>query len=76
MIKQHIKTTHQVNVDKYGSMFAYETTPRALIFRRDQDKVTDMDALYKLMRSVHGINYNLSISKNRHNLLYFKMTLF
>lgn len=40
----------QVNVDKYGSMFAYETTPRALIFRRDQDKVTDMDALYKLMR--------------------------
>lgn len=40
----------QVNVDKYGSMFAYETTPRALIFRRDQDKVLDMDGLYKLMR--------------------------
>jgi len=40
----------QENVDKYGAMFAYESTPRALIFKRDQGRVVDMDSLYQLMR--------------------------
>ena len=40
----------QVAVDKYGPMFAYDTTPRALIFERDQNKVVDMKSLYDLMR--------------------------
>ncbi|CAG2104670.1 unnamed protein product [Medioppia subpectinata] len=35
---------------KYGDFFSYEKTARALIFRRDQNKVTDLDSLYKLMR--------------------------
>jgi len=38
------------NVKKYGDWFTYEKNPRALIFRRDQDTVVDMDSLQKLMR--------------------------
>ena len=37
-------------VDKFGDVFSYDRNPRALIFRRDVDKVTDMDSLYKMMR--------------------------
>lgn len=40
----------QESVDKYGPMFAYSTTPRALIFKRDQAKVVDLKTLYELMR--------------------------
>ena len=37
-------------VDKFGDVFSYDKNPRALIFKRDANKVTDMDSLYKLMR--------------------------
>jgi len=35
---------------KYGDFFDYNKTARALIFRRDQNKVKDLSSLYKLMR--------------------------
>ncbi|ETN71256.1 lysophospholipase [Necator americanus] len=38
-------------VKKYGDWFSYEKTPRALIFRRDHDDVTDMNSMIRLMRS-------------------------
>ena len=44
------KSGCQVAVDKYGPMFAYDSTPRAQIFRRDHHKVQDMKGLYDLMR--------------------------
>ncbi|KAG8181373.1 hypothetical protein JTE90_008842 [Oedothorax gibbosus] len=37
-------------VKKYGDFFTYEKAPRALIFKRDHDKVTDVQSLIKLMR--------------------------
>ncbi|ELU15812.1 hypothetical protein CAPTEDRAFT_183314 [Capitella teleta] len=37
-------------VAKYGDWFSYERTPRALIFKRDHSKVTDMESMTKLMR--------------------------
>jgi hypothetical protein len=37
-------------VEKYGDWFSYEKTPRALIFKRDHGKVTDLDSMMKLMR--------------------------
>jgi len=37
-------------VRKYGDWYTYDKTPRALIFKRDHTKVTDMDSLRKLMR--------------------------
>ena len=37
-------------VEKYGDWFSYENTPRALIFKRDQSTVTDLDSMMKLMR--------------------------
>ncbi|KAK6739681.1 hypothetical protein RB195_008278 [Necator americanus] len=36
-------------VKKYGDWFNYEKTPRALIFRRDHDDVTDMNSMIRLM---------------------------
>ena len=50
LVTRTLPTGCQENVEKYGAMFAYESTPRALIFRRDQGRVVDMDSLYKLMR--------------------------
>ena len=35
---------------KYGSFFDYHDAPRAQIFKRDQEKVVDMQSLVKLMR--------------------------
>ena len=35
---------------KYGSFFSYEYSPRASIFRRDQNKVVDMDSMIRMMR--------------------------
>ena len=40
----------QASVDEYGPMFAYASTPRALMFARDQHKVVDMESLFNLMR--------------------------
>jgi len=40
----------QENVDKHGDWFSYERSPRALIFKRDQGKVVDMESMIKLMR--------------------------
>ena len=40
----------QVFVDKFGDIFSYGNNPRAKIFKRDAQKVVDMDTLYKLMR--------------------------
>ena len=37
-------------VEKYGDWFSYDKTPRALIFKRDQSTVTDLDSMMKLMR--------------------------
>ncbi|KAM6436702.1 phospholipase B-like 1 [Liasis olivaceus] len=37
-------------VQKYGLDFSYEMAPRAKIFRRDQGKVTDMEAMKYIMR--------------------------
>lgn len=36
-------------VDQYGDWFTYDKTPRALIFKRDQSKVVDMDSMIKLV---------------------------
>ena len=38
------------NVKKYGPWFDYHQNPRAQIFKRDQDKVNDLNSLIKLMR--------------------------
>ncbi|VDN99567.1 unnamed protein product [Rodentolepis nana] len=35
---------------EYGDVFSYDRTPRAQIFRRDQEKVTDLPSMYRLMR--------------------------
>nr|CAH0106100.1 unnamed protein product [Daphnia galeata] len=37
-------------VEQYGDWFTYDKTPRALIFNRDQSKVTDMDSMIRMMR--------------------------
>ena len=36
--------------EKYGSWFDYDLNPRSQIFKRDHDKVVDMQTLVKLMR--------------------------
>ncbi|XP_078362141.1 putative phospholipase B-like 2 [Oculina patagonica] len=36
--------------EKYGSWFSYNGAPRAQIFKRDHNKVVDMDSMMKLMR--------------------------
>ena len=36
-------------VEKYGDWFSYDNTPRALIFKRDQSTVTDMDSMIRLV---------------------------
>lgn len=38
-------------MNSYGSFFSHEETPRARIFRRDQESVTDINSMIKLMRS-------------------------
>ncbi|KFM70112.1 putative phospholipase B-like 2, partial [Stegodyphus mimosarum] len=40
----------QINAQKYGDWFTYDRCPRALIFRRDQGKVSDVPSMIKLMR--------------------------
>ena len=37
-------------VKKFGDWFTYDKTPRALIFKRDAVKVTDLDSMTRLMR--------------------------
>ncbi|XP_035209140.1 putative phospholipase B-like 2 isoform X2 [Stegodyphus dumicola] len=39
-----------INQLKYGDSVSYEKAPRALIFRRDQGKVSDVSSMTKLMR--------------------------
>ena len=39
-------------VAKYGDWFTYERTPRALIFKRDHNKVKDVDTMTSLMRYI------------------------
>ncbi|XP_054159362.1 putative phospholipase B-like 2 [Oppia nitens] len=41
---------YPTQVTKYGDFFTYNRTARALIFKRDVNKVIDMSSLYKLMR--------------------------
>jgi hypothetical protein len=36
--------------EKVGDFLSYENTPRAKIFRRDQNRIKDMTTLYKLMQ--------------------------
>ena len=38
------------NVKKFGDWFTYDKTPRALIFKRDQGSVKDLESMTKLMR--------------------------
>ena len=38
------------NFKKFGPWFSYEGSPRAQIFKRDHNKVVDMDSMMKLMR--------------------------
>lgn len=37
-------------VNKYGSYYTYDETPRALIFARDHIKVTSLETMYQVMR--------------------------
>lgn len=46
-------------VEQYGDWFTYDKTPRALIFNRDQSKVTDMDSM---IRMVNFCLYNYLLS--------------
>ena len=45
----------------YGSLYSYDRSPRARIFRRDQGNVTDMNSMIKLMRS----NNYLEVLQNK-----------
>uniref|UniRef100_A0A1B6LIZ1 Phospholipase B-like n=1 Tax=Graphocephala atropunctata TaxID=36148 RepID=A0A1B6LIZ1_9HEMI len=38
-------------VDKYGDFFTHDKNPRALIFKRDHEKVLDVHTMMQLMRS-------------------------
>lgn len=38
--------------EKFGSWFSYDGAPRAQMFKRDHNKVVDMDSMMKLMRFV------------------------
>jgi hypothetical protein len=38
------------DVSKYGDWFTYEKSPRALIFKRDQGNIKNMDDMLALMR--------------------------
>ena len=38
------------NVAKFGDWFTYDKSPRALIFKRDHNKVKDLESMTKLMR--------------------------
>lgn len=44
------KSGMPAQVKKYGDWFTYDKTPRALIFKRDAPKVTDLNSMTKLMR--------------------------
>ncbi|CAJ0941033.1 unnamed protein product, partial [Mesorhabditis belari] len=46
--------------EKYGDWFTYDKTPRALIFKRDYEKVEDMESMRRLMRSNDYTNDPLS----------------
>uniref|UniRef100_K7FJ07 Phospholipase B-like n=1 Tax=Pelodiscus sinensis TaxID=13735 RepID=K7FJ07_PELSI len=47
-------------VKKYGDWFTYDKNPRALIFRRNQTLVRDMDSMIQLMRSSNFLKDPLS----------------
>ena len=51
-------------VKKFGNYFTHDLCPRAQIFRRDQGKVTDIDALKKIMRYNDYQNDPYSIDTN------------
>lgn len=36
-------------VEQYGDWFTYDKTPRALIFNRDQSKITDMNSMIRMV---------------------------
>ncbi|XP_076841458.1 putative phospholipase B-like 2 isoform X1 [Brachyhypopomus gauderio] len=50
-------------VKKYGSWFSYSENPRALIFRRNQSFVTDLESMVQLMRFNNFKNDPLSECK-------------
>jgi hypothetical protein len=47
----YVITGNQAAWQKYGDVWSYQRTPRAQIFRRDQDSVKDISSLQTLMRS-------------------------
>ncbi|XP_034251740.1 putative phospholipase B-like 2 [Thrips palmi] len=48
-------------VRKFGDWFTFEHSPRAEIFRRDQGKVSDLQGMWRLMRSNDFKNDPLSV---------------
>ncbi|XP_063216557.1 putative phospholipase B-like 2 [Bacillus rossius redtenbacheri] len=56
-------------VQKYGSWYSYDHTPRALIFRRDHHKVANMSTMLDLMRYNNYLREPLSkcACEPRHN---------
>lgn len=48
-------------VRKFGNWFTFEHSPRAEIFRRDQGKVSDLQSMWRLMRSNDFKNDPLSV---------------
>ena len=48
-------------VKQYGDWFTYDKSPRALIFKRDAVKVTDLDSMTKLMRCEKLWNITISL---------------
>lgn len=40
------------NVRKFGDWFTYDKAPRALIFKRDQSSIVDLQSMQKVMRFV------------------------
>ena len=42
----------RASYEKFGPWFSYEGSPRAQIFKRDHNKVVDMETMMKLMRHV------------------------
>lgn len=49
------------NFKKFGPWFSYEGSPRAQIFKRDHNKVVDMDSMMKLMRYAEAYSYILDL---------------
>ncbi len=62
-------------VDKFGDWFSYNQTARANIFRRDHVKVTDLDSMLKLMRSVRAIDPGFKLQKTNVLLSFLKQLM-